>query len=286
MANPLVRLEFMRRFRTPAAAWGIPLAMVLPGLAVIAMYGTTVAANDWVGGNMDVGAVGMEPQVQNAVGLGMFSTVASMLMLTLIVLVPAFVGGSIAGERHSQTLQPLQLTAMTPGQIVWGKFVSSLAYLMLIILCVSPVIVVPFLLGGIPASTVIGSYLAIFVICFEFAAVSLAVSAITSRPATAIVAALLVVGFIVLAPIIATGLAMALAAADGRGFQADQSVLKYISTISPISIGSLVPIPKPNDIRFINGAYQVLSVIWFLTISSLSLLLARRGVTAPVERDR
>ena len=114
MANPLVRLEFMRRFRTPAAAWGIPLAMVLPGLAVIAMYGTTVAANDWVGGNMDVGAVGMEPQVQNAVGLGMFSTVASMLMLTLIVLVPAFVGGSIAGERHSQTLQPLQLTAMTP----------------------------------------------------------------------------------------------------------------------------------------------------------------------------
>ena len=119
MANPLVRLEFMRRFRTPAAAWGIPLAMVLPGLAVIAMYGTTVAANDWVGGNMDVGAVGMEPQVQSAVGLGMFSTVASMLMLTLIVLVPAFVGGSIAGERHSQTLQPLQLTAMTPGQIVW-----------------------------------------------------------------------------------------------------------------------------------------------------------------------
>ena len=34
-SNPLVRLEFMRRFRGGLAAWGIPLMVFLPGVAVV-----------------------------------------------------------------------------------------------------------------------------------------------------------------------------------------------------------------------------------------------------------
>ena len=37
-SNPLVRLEFMRRFRGGLAAWGIPLMVFLPGVAVVAPH--------------------------------------------------------------------------------------------------------------------------------------------------------------------------------------------------------------------------------------------------------
>jgi ABC-type transport system involved in multi-copper enzyme maturation permease subunit len=298
MANPLIKLELMRRFRSPAAAWGIPLVVLLPGITVVVVYATTIATRDRFAGmaggpvmmgdngGMMIDQTGIRPSELQGVGLGMFTAVVAALALTLLVLVPAMVGGSIAGERHSQTLQPLQLTAMTPTQIVLGKLVSSLAYLVLALACAAPVLVIPFLLGGLSATQVIGAYVVLVLVTFEFAAVSLAVSSIMSRPAPAIIVSLLVCGFLTIAPWIATGLAFA-ASANDPFFDAGDSALRFIAGFSPVSLGSWVLDASQEDVRdVVETGDKIGSLLWFLVISIGSLAIARSRVVAPVDRDR
>ena len=67
-SNPLVRLEFLRRFRSGAAAWGIPLIVLLPGIAVVIAYqaGTSIQTNEF--GGQDNFAVAAELPNDGAVG--------------------------------------------------------------------------------------------------------------------------------------------------------------------------------------------------------------------------
>ena len=109
MNNPLIKLEMLRRFRSPAAAWGIPIVMLLPGLAVIAVYATSTAFAQMTAGAALMNWGGGVDSLQR-VGQAMFAWVIGLLGLTMLMLVPSMVGTSIAGERHAQTLQPLQLT--------------------------------------------------------------------------------------------------------------------------------------------------------------------------------
>jgi len=297
MANPLIGLELTRRFRSPAAAWGIPLMVLLPGIAVVVVYATTIATGDrfssvpLITDSNDPMVIqrgtGVLPSELQDVGLGMFVAVAGALALTLLVMVPAMVGGSIAGERHNQTLQPLQLTAMTPTQIVFGKLVSSLAYLGVALTCAAPVLVIPFLLGGISVGQVVGAYAVLMLVTFEYAAISLAVSSVVSRPAPAIVVALLVCGALTLAPWIAAGVGYLTASANDPSFDTADSALRYLVGPSPVSLGSwVVDATRGRSPDLVAPGDKVGSMLWFLLISVGSLQVARSRVVAPADRDR
>lgn len=293
MANPLIKLEYIRRFRSPMAAWGIPLVVLLPGLVVVGVYASSVAWTGNSSGGDQSGPVPngfdrvLDPNSLPTIGAGMFAGVAAMLFLTLLVLVPAFVGGSIAGERHSQTLQPLQLTSMSPFQIVFGKLVSSLSYLLVAILCTAPVLVIPFLLGGVSAKTVVASFLVMILVSFEFAAISLAVSSLLSKPAPAIIVSLLSVGFVTVAPLVAMGLSMAAAVGRDPFFRADSSSLRYIAGLSPVSLGTWL-VDSNTELRFdfFGWGDRLGALFWCLLFSVVALAIACRKVRAPVERDR
>lgn len=296
MANPLIKMELMRRFRSPLAAWGIPLVLLLPGLAVVTVYATTIAFSDFLlfdepefgsGAGGDYG--GIPASALQGVGTGMFVAVLVALFFTLLVLVPAMVGGSIAGERHSQTLQPLQLTAMGPTQIIFGKLVSSLAYLVVALLCAAPVLAVPFLLGGLSASEVAGAYVVMLLITIEFAAVSLAVSSVMSRPAPAIVVSLVACGFLAAAPWIAAFLGFVVLSVQDPMLELGDTGLRYLAGVSPVSLGSwVVNLGEVEaDVGDTVNIFDMIgSLFWFLVVTIGSLAIARANVTAPMERDR
>lgn len=285
VSNPLVKLEMLKRFRSPWAAWCIPLVVGLPGLAIVGIYATvtTTRTTDMWGAPLP--EAGMSASELNGVGVGMFIAVLVALLLTLLLLVPSTVGGSIAGERANQTLQPLQLTAMTPTQIVVGKLVSSLAYLLLLLLCAAPVMAVPFLLGGTSAAQTLGAYVILVLITVEFAALSLAVSSVMARPAAAIILSLVLCAVLVAGPWIAMSVGMIAASQNDPMFEAADSGLRYLSSLSPIALGSWVP--SGDDLgEFVTNGDRVLSLLWYVVVVVGSLSFARRRVVAPVERDR
>lgn len=293
--NPLIRLEFLRRFRSSMAAWGIPLLTVLPGIAVTIAYSagtSSVFDNVMMMGGPDGG--GGMGEVMNAVsvdqvrsfGLPMYIALFATVTFSLMILVPAVVGGSISTERSNMTLQPLQLTALRPIDIVTGKLVASMAYLLLLLLCLTPVLATPFLVGGVPVLEVVRSFGILVLICVELAAVALMVSSVLKKAATSIVTALIATGVVVIGPFLAMALAFYVQAA-GQPFRPEFSASRYIACLSPVSLFSWAgDVEEFNPGEWAGSGIRVASLICWGGITIACLAAARLGVTAPVKQDR
>lgn len=75
------------------------------------------------------------------------------LEITMILfIIPANTAGSIAGEREKQTLEILLTTVLKPGQIIFGKLLSSISITVLLVISSLPVISIVFTIGGIGLS--------------------------------------------------------------------------------------------------------------------------------------
>src|SRR5262245_51739696 len=70
------------------------------------------------------------------------------------LLVPAFLGGVIAGEREERTLDLLFITPLTDREIVLGKLFSRVAAMICLILCGVPVVSLLMMFGGIDPESI------------------------------------------------------------------------------------------------------------------------------------
>jgi len=132
-----------------------------------------------------------------AVGLRLFVGLHEMLLLLICVLVPAMSADCIARENREGTLGLLFLTPLTPMGIVWGKGLVQLFRAFTLWLAVLPVLIIPFLSGGVTGGDVFSAMTLEFcatVLCL--AAGILASSLAKSRTAAYMLAALLGVTFL------------------------------------------------------------------------------------------
>ena len=65
------------------------------------------------------------------------------------MVVPGGVALSIVGERERLTLPLLQVSQLSAGQVVRGKLMSSMSYVMLLLVAVAPIVALPSLFGGV-----------------------------------------------------------------------------------------------------------------------------------------
>lgn len=84
-----------------------------------------------------------------SVGRNIFKTLASMLMGTCLILVPAYTGLRLAIERSDANVDLLFITTLHPRSIIWGKFFAALVFTALIYGTCMPFITLTFLLRGI-----------------------------------------------------------------------------------------------------------------------------------------
>ncbi|MDD3393833.1 MAG: ABC transporter permease subunit [Anaerotignum sp.] len=90
----------------------------------------------------------------------LYVTLAAIQMALIVLSVPALTAGSISGERERQTLDLLLVTKLSPFSIVIGKLLSSMAFVLLLIVSTLPVFSIVFYFGSLG----IGSLLTL--ICF------------------------------------------------------------------------------------------------------------------------
>ena len=82
-------------------------------------------------------------------GRNIFKTLASMLMGTCLILVPAYTGLRLAIERSDANVDLLFITTLHPRSIIWGKFFAALVFTALLFGACMPFITLTFLLRGI-----------------------------------------------------------------------------------------------------------------------------------------
>lgn len=82
---------------------------------------------------------------------------------------------------------PIQLSLLRPFDIVFGKIASSVMLIVLLVLATMPVLMVPYMIGGIRFSSVVGGLASIVLTAFVVSAVSVLISTLTKSSVVAII---------------------------------------------------------------------------------------------------
>jgi ABC-2 type transport system permease protein len=183
--NPMIRKELRQRMRE-RRGWLLPsLYLVALGTVVLFAYFVTVQASQQNG----VAVQG------SSVGVAIYLTTAYAQLTLLLLLAPVFSAGAITIEKEQKTLSAL-LTSLLSGPDIWfGKIVSSLLFVVLLVVTAVPVLSLAFAFGGIGLYEVGMSLLTTLIILAAVSAIGLYWSSALRRSihATAVSYAFIVV---------------------------------------------------------------------------------------------
>lgn len=135
--NPIYKRESMQQNRS----FVLPLLLtamnaVLSILAVINLY-TVIAGARQTG------------EIPYASFLRMYSILAGLEFLLLLLLMPALTASSVTGERERKTLGLVLLTGISSGELIFGKLLAALSEVMLLLASTAPALGTLYIYGGV-----------------------------------------------------------------------------------------------------------------------------------------
>ena len=150
------------------------------------------------------------------VGQIVFQIFFCMALLVISLVAPGYAATALTGEKETGTYESLILSGMSPGRIVWGKFVAAYASFTLVLVALAPVVGIAFLFGGISPWHVVAGYIGLLYTLAPAIAFGVAISA---RLTSTRVAILLAAPLFFIVACIATGILSGLgeAARDAWG---------------------------------------------------------------------
>lgn len=146
--NPVLGREIKERFRNRRAPVFVTLWVIGVGLIGYLVYlvaQTTARSGFGIGQGVAAGYMGKF----------LFEGMLLLLMTAVVMIVPGLTALTIVGERERQTFHLLQVTQLSPLQIVLGKLWSSMSYFLLLLVAVAPVVALPLLFGGVRLGDVV-----------------------------------------------------------------------------------------------------------------------------------
>ncbi len=175
--NPVLTRELLVTLRSPRA-FVLQLVYVAALGALVYFY--------WPAGEDGTRQVspGVARRLFDIFFLGQFFLVSLMA--------PTFAAGSITGEKERKTYEMLLASPLRPGTILIGKLLSSLSYLVILILSSLPLMILCYLLGGLLLSEITRSYLVLILAAGTFGLLSVACSSYFRRTSSSLVVSYLV----------------------------------------------------------------------------------------------
>jgi ABC-type transport system involved in multi-copper enzyme maturation permease subunit len=191
----VVAKELRWRMRGRRAYVIVTAYVAVLGLLVFAVYGLTVGAAtqrfDPTG--FAPARTGVSATASALIGQSIFGVILVLQTLLTLLLAPALTSGAVSMEREKQTLELLITTPVSTLGLVLGKLVSSLAYVVLLILASIPLMSLAFVFGGIAPDDVVRAYVVLLATAFGMGSIGLFLSAWLKRTQVATAIALIVV---------------------------------------------------------------------------------------------
>lgn len=165
----------------------------------------------------------------------LYVLLACMQAVILMFIVPALAAGSISGEREKQTLDILLTTKMSCRSIIYGKILTVISKVVLLIICTMPVYAIMLFLGGIRLIHIVTCNLYLVMTTIFVASMCIWISTMVKTTKFANVAAYFVeLGLIIGYPIaVLVGLALKSAMTPNVNMNFIENVVKYLLPISP-----------------------------------------------------
>lgn len=153
--NPMIRKELRQRMRE-RRGWILP-SLYLVVLGAVVAFAYFLSTTDQQRANIQ----------GSTVGVVLFLTLAYAQLSILLLMAPIFSAGAITIEKEQKTLAGLLTSLLTPTQIWWGKFVSSLLFVLLLLVTSLPVLSMAFAFGGIgPWEVFTGTVTTVIILAF------------------------------------------------------------------------------------------------------------------------
>lgn len=166
LENPVFRQSSRQRMRG-ARTYGCLVAyLMILGLAVVVSY------NEFMAQGVQRSTAGLAQTL--------FETLVATQWFLVAFITPALTTSAITMEREQRTYDLLVMTPLSRFAIVWGKFASALAFVVVMILCGMPLVAVLFLMGGVDTGLMLERYAGMLITGALLAAFGLMMSAICS----------------------------------------------------------------------------------------------------------
>ncbi|WP_438446264.1 ABC transporter permease [Gorillibacterium sp. sgz5001074] len=268
--NPVLEKEFrlrMRTLRSPLSVLFYVLVVVLLAMGFIYM-------------NMSTSGAGYPFNPNRSRELFYFLSGAQLILIAFMT--PGLTAGVVSGEREKQTLNILLTTQQSSVTIVLSKLVSSLSFMVLLIIATLPVYSIVFLFGGIAPSQLLWVFLFYLFVMFVLGSFGVFFSTVLKKTMVSVIvtygAALLMFG--------GTGLAAIFLYATF--FQGGGWGPGFVLGLNPM--GTLISIFSPDFSKEIFGRASGMQ-LWYVfvpsyTVVSCALLSLSVRFLRPVYRNQ
>ncbi len=284
--NPIVVKEIRSRMRGPRAFITLTAILLLMGGLMYAMLQIILANSRY--SNI------LSPQI----GQALFAALAFLELFMICAVTPAITAGAISGEKEKQTYEMLMATPLSGSSILWGKLISALSYVLLLLFAGVPLASIVFIFGGVAPGEMAKALLVLIGVAIAFGILGLFMSALFGRTGRATVASFVSVALLMIGPIFLAALvgvlrssepprillapspisALSAALAPSMSQNAGGSVFYALSGLFNLGVApvSQVSIPRP--------LYHY--TIPFYALLSLILILLTTRLVQPTRRWR
>jgi ABC-2 type transport system permease protein len=180
-ANPILIKELRSRMRGPRAFLTLTGVLFLLGGVSYLLYRLALATQNY-------SYAPLSPQI----GQSLFITLAFLELMMICAVAPAVTAGAISGEEEKMTLEMLMATPLAPASILWGKLISALSYVFLLIFAAIPMASLIFIFGGVSPRDLIKALIVLLSVAISLGVLGLFMSVWLKRTARATIVSYLI----------------------------------------------------------------------------------------------
>jgi ABC-type transport system involved in multi-copper enzyme maturation permease subunit len=225
--NPIIVKELRSRMRGGRAFLTLTLILLATGAALIGMI--NLMSNFPTYGQTMLSA---------QVGSILFGMLVSLELLIVCAVTPAITAGAISGEIEKLTFDLLLATSLSPARILWGKLISALSYIGLLLFAAIPLASIVFVFGGITLTSMAKALVMMLVTAVMVGALGLFFSALFRRTGRATIVSLLLVVFMMLGPVFVAAVMVMMNSSD---------LSRWLVGLSPISAVASTLLPPGSQ---------------------------------------
>lgn len=276
--NPVLFKELKLRFRSPKSFVGLLFYLGAMCLFVFGFIFTTM----------------------NLTGVSYFRPTESMLLFSFLAFIqlglvlfitPGLTAGAISSEREKQTLPILLTTSQSSFQIIFGKLLSSVAFLMLLTVAGLPIYSLVFLFGGISPMDFVKIFFFLFVTMLAIGSVGILFSTLIRRTIVSMIATYGIMLFLSAVTGFLLIIVMQVALFNYSGINPPPSIVGHIlASINPAVLFATLLSPAVGesmmDMTQIKFPIWIGYLIFYITITILSIGLAVKKLRVNMKHSR
>jgi ABC-type transport system involved in multi-copper enzyme maturation permease subunit len=221
--NPIIVKELRSRMRGGRAFATLTTVLVFLSAFIYALYRILLVT-------MRFSSTPLSPQI----GQTMFGGLVFLELIVISAIAPALTSGAISTEKEKLTYEMLLATPLHPVKVLWGKLVSALSYVFLLIFAVVPMVSLVFVFGGVSMRDMAKALVILVSVAILFGVIGLFMSTLFGRTGRATILTYLVVVTIMFGPLFISFITGVMRQAEPpRWFMIPSPIAALASAISP-----------------------------------------------------